>query len=56
LHPKQLQDTDATSYEKLLSGTSTVSIAGYILSLDKRNSHTNRLKDQFLLLSRIWLE
>ena len=31
-------DADATSYEKLLSGTSTVSIAGYILTLDNRNS------------------
>ena len=38
LTSKTIADADATSYEKLLSGTSTVSIAGYILSLDNRNS------------------
>ena len=31
-------DSDATNYEKLLAGTNTLSIAGYVLSLDKRNS------------------
>ena len=38
LTSKTTADANATAYEKLLSGTSTVSIAGYILSLDKRNS------------------
>ena len=31
-------DTNATSYERLLAGTDTVSEIGYTLSLDKRNS------------------
>ena len=31
-------DADATAYENLLSGTDTVSIIGYNLSIDKRNS------------------
>jgi outer membrane protein insertion porin family len=31
-------DANATSYENLLSGTNTVSIIGYNISLDKRNS------------------
>ena len=31
-------DTNATSYERLLSGNSTVSMGGYVLSLDNRNS------------------
>ncbi len=31
-------DSDATNYEKLLAGTNTLSIAGYVLSLDNRNS------------------
>ncbi len=31
-------DSNATAYEKLLSGTNTVSVAGYILSIDNRNS------------------
>jgi len=38
LSSKTSSDTDATSYEQLLSGTSTVSILGYVLSIDKRNS------------------
>ncbi|MBL6841022.1 MAG: outer membrane protein assembly factor BamA [Pelagibacterales bacterium] len=38
LTSKTKADTDATSYEQLLSGTNTVSILGYVLSLDKRNS------------------
>ena len=38
LTSKTIADANATSYENLLSGTSTISIAGYILSLDKRNS------------------
>ena len=38
LTSKTTADANATSYEQLLSGTSTVSIAGYILSLDNRNS------------------
>ncbi len=38
LSSKTIADANATSYEKLLSGTSTVSLAGYILSLDRRNS------------------
>ena len=38
LTSKTTADDNATSYEKLLSGTSTVSVAGYILSLDNRNS------------------
>ena len=38
LSSKTSADTDATEYELLLSGTSTVSIAGYVLSLDRRNS------------------
>ena len=38
LTSKTTADSDATAYEKLLSGTSTVSMAGYILSLDNRNS------------------
>ncbi len=35
---KTTADANATSYEKLLSGTNTLSVAGYILSLDNRNS------------------
>jgi len=31
-------DANATAYENLLSGTDTVSIIGYNISLDKRNS------------------
>ena len=38
LSTKTSADTNATSYEKLLSGTNTISIAGYILSIDRRNS------------------
>ena len=38
LTSKTSADADATSYEQLLSGTNTVSIFGYVLSLDKRNS------------------
>jgi len=38
LTSKTSADTDATAYEQLLSGTSTVSILGYLLSIDKRNS------------------
>ena len=38
LTSQTIADNDATSYEKLLSGTSTVSMAGYVLSLDNRNS------------------
>ena len=38
LSSKTIADANATSYEKLLSGTSTVSLAGYVLSLDRRNS------------------
>ena len=38
LTSKTAADSDATRYENLLSGTDTVSIAGYILSIDKRNS------------------
>ena len=38
LTSKTSADTDATAYEQLLSGTSTVSILGYVLSIDKRNS------------------
>jgi len=38
LTSKTKADSDATRYEQLLSGTSTVSIIGYVLSLDKRNS------------------
>ena len=38
LTSKTSSDTDATAYEQLLSGTSTVSILGYVLSIDKRNS------------------
>ena len=35
---KTTADANATDYERLLSGTNTVSIVGYQLSLDKRNS------------------
>ena len=38
LTSKTTADSDATDYEKLLSGTNTVSVIGYTLSLDKRNS------------------
>ena len=38
LTTKTKADADATTYENLLSGTNTVSIIGYNLSLDKRNS------------------
>ena len=38
LTAKTTADSNATAYEQLLSGTSTVSILGYILSIDKRNS------------------
>ena len=38
LTTKTKADADATNYENLLSGTNTVSIIGYNLSLDKRNS------------------
>ena len=38
LTTKTKADADATAYENLLSGTNTVSIIGYNLSLDKRNS------------------
>ena len=38
LSTKTKADVDATSYENLLSGTNTISIIGYNLSLDKRNS------------------
>ena len=38
LTSKTVADSNATAYEKLLSGTNTVSVAGYILSLDNRNS------------------
>ena len=38
LSSKTSADSNATDYEKLLSGTSTISIAGYVLSIDKRNS------------------
>ena len=38
LTSKTSADVDATAYEQLLSGTSTVSTLGYILSIDKRNS------------------
>ena len=38
LTSKTSADSDATNYEQLLSGTSTVSILGYLLSVDKRNS------------------
>ena len=31
-------DSDATAYENLLSGTNTISLVGYSLSIDKRNS------------------
>ena len=35
---KTTADSDATNYERLLAGTSTVSSAGYSFSTDKRNS------------------
>ena len=35
---KTIADSDATNYEKLLAGTSTVSSIGYSFSSDKRNS------------------
>jgi outer membrane protein insertion porin family len=38
LTSKTTADSDATTYEQLLSGTSTTSILGYVLSLDNRNS------------------
>ena len=38
LTSKTKADSDATAYEQLLSGTNTASIAGYILSIDNRNS------------------
>ena len=38
LTSKTKADADATVYENLLSGTSTVSTVGYLLSIDKRNS------------------
>ena len=38
LTAKTAADTAATTYEQLLSGTSTVSILGYVFSRDKRNS------------------
>ena len=38
LNSKTKADSDATDYERLLSGTNTVSVFGYTLSLDKRNS------------------
>ncbi|MDC3262740.1 outer membrane protein assembly factor BamA [Pelagibacterales bacterium] len=38
LTSKTKADANATTYEKLLSGTDTVSVIGYNLSIDKRNS------------------
>ena len=38
LTSKTTADADATSYELLLAGTNTISVAGYVLSLDNRNS------------------
>ena len=38
LSSKTKADADATAYETLLAGTSTVSIVGYTLSIDNRNS------------------
>jgi outer membrane protein insertion porin family len=38
LSSKTKADADATTYETLLAGTSTVSIIGYTLSIDNRNS------------------
>ena len=38
LTSKTKADSVATDYERLLSGTNTVSVLGYTLSLDKRNS------------------
>ncbi len=45
-------DANSSSYEKLLSGTSTVSIAGYILSLDKRNSPYKPTKGSILTIEQ----
>ena len=41
-------DSDATAYENLLSGTNTISLVGYSLSIDKRNSPYKPTVDQFL--------
>ena len=38
LSTKTTADSNASAYETLLAGTNTVSIAGYMLSIDKRNS------------------
>tara|TARA_B110000444_G_C18828900_1_gene591981 strand:- start:12 stop:2258 length:2247 start_codon:yes stop_codon:yes gene_type:complete len=38
LTSKTTPDSNASAYENLLSGTSTVSTAGYVITVDKRNS------------------
>ena len=38
LSSKTIADSDATVYERLLAGTSSISQVGYSLSIDKRNS------------------
>ena len=38
LSTKTIADSNASEYERLLAGTNTVSIAGYMLSIDRRNS------------------